>query len=139
MNWKMINKSNLSRTSITLITLCVFSPTAFAFCQGPQTGEICKPELLDSPVIELGNAGVFQWGCNHDQPGGEGFYIVFIRPSGTYVLLKVPKGRTAFEFTPDAPGMWRWMVINTHPDRTKSDVESAPGYFQVVAMEGDKK
>ena len=60
---------------------------------------------------------------------------MFIRPVGTYVLLKVPQGRTSFEFTPDMAGMWRWIVINTDPDRTKPDLESEPGYFEVILTE----
>lgn len=139
MNWNKINKSRLSRSSMTLIALCVLFPASFVSCNEPTDGEICRPELVDSPVIELGNAGVFKWVCDVNHLGGEGFYVVFIRPSGTYVLLKVPKGRTTFEFTPDGAGTWRWMVINTHPDRTKPDVESAPGFFQVVIEESDKK
>ncbi len=139
MNLRMINKSILSRSSVTLLALCVLFPVTFAFCEGLGEDQICKPELFDSSAIELGNAGIFGWSCNHEQPGGEGFFIVFIRPSGTYVLLKVPKGRKKFEFTPDVAGTWRWMVINTHPDRTKPDVESSPGYFQVTRAEGDNK
>jgi hypothetical protein len=93
---------------------------------------VCRPDLGPSPVIELGKAGVFTWSCSGENEKGKGFYIVFIRPSGTYVLLKVPQGRESFEFTPDTPGMWRWIVINTDPDRTKPDVESKAGHFQVV-------
>ncbi|MCL5126340.1 MAG: hypothetical protein M1511_17945 [Deltaproteobacteria bacterium] len=133
-----INKPRLSRSSIPLIALCILFAIRLALCAESSDAQICKPELLDCPAIEIGNAGVFKWTCNHDQARGEGFYIVFIRPSGTYVLLKVPKGRTTFEFTPDVPGTWRWMVINTHPDRTKSDVESTPGYFQVVNADAAK-
>jgi len=135
----MINKSRLSRPSALLLAFCLLFPAKSVFCEGLGEDQICKPELFDSLTIELGNAGVFRWACNHDQPGGEGFFIVFIRPSGTYVLLKVPKGRKIFEFTPDVAGAWRWMVINTHPDRTKPDVESSPGYFQVTSAQGDKK
>jgi hypothetical protein len=94
--------------------------------------QVCRPDLGPSPTIELGQAGVFTWTCSGASEKGKGFYIVFIRPSGTYVLLKVPQGRTSFEFAPDAPGMWRWIVINTDPDRAKPDVESSPGHFQVV-------
>jgi hypothetical protein len=93
---------------------------------------ICRPDLGPSPAIELGKAGAFTWSCSGENEQGKSFYIVFIRPSGTYVLLKVPQGRESFEFTPDAPGTWRWIVINTDPDRTKPDVESKPGNFQVV-------
>jgi hypothetical protein len=93
---------------------------------------VCRPDLGPSPAIELGRAGVFTWSCSGENEKGKSFYIVFIRPSGTYVLLKVPQARESFEFTPDAPGTWRWIVINTDPDRTKPDVESKPGHFQVV-------
>lgn len=96
---------------------------------------ICRPSLGKSPTIEMGRSGLFEWAC----PGGEkkssGFYIVFIRPSGTYVLLKVPRGRNSFEFTPDTAGMWRWIVISTDPDPTKPDLESDQGYFQVIMMD----
>jgi hypothetical protein len=93
---------------------------------------VCRPDLGPSPAIELGKAGAFTWSCTGENEIGKSFYIVFIRPSGTYVLLKVPRGRESFEFTPDTPGTWRWIVINTDPDRTKPDVESKPGHFQVV-------
>jgi len=94
---------------------------------------ICQPVLGPSPTIESGKAGQFDWACR--QGDRRGFYIVFIRPVGTYVLLKVPQGRTSFEFTPDMAGMWRWIVINTDPDRTKPDLESEPGYFEVILSE----
>jgi len=78
---------------------------------------------------------MFSWTCSaHNRPG-KGYYIVFVRPSGTYVLLKVPEGRTSFEFTPDTAGSWRWVVINTDPDRTRPDTESEPGHFQVIQEE----
>jgi hypothetical protein len=96
---------------------------------------VCRPSLGPSPTIELGKAGVFTWSCTGASEKGKGFYIVFIRPSGTYVLLKIPQGRTSFEFAPDTLGMWRWIVINTDPDRTKPDVESSPGHFQVILGE----
>jgi hypothetical protein len=99
---------------------------------GEAVPQVCRPNLGPTPTIELGKAGVFTWSCSGTSEQGKGFYIVFIRPSGTYVLLKVPQDRTSFEFAPDAPGMWRWIVINTDPDRTKPDVESSPGHFQVV-------
>ncbi|MGC8604295.1 MAG: hypothetical protein ACP5VS_11480 [Desulfomonilaceae bacterium] len=130
-----INRYRLSKYSITFVAVCVLLPATVAMCEEPGDDQICKPELLDSSAIELGAAGVFRWRCNHNQANGDGFYIVFIRPLGTYVLLKVPKGRTSYEFTPDVAGAWRWMVINTHPDKTKPDVESAPGYFQVITDE----
>lgn len=109
---------------------------AFQVSSAPATEEnvphVCRPALGLAQTIELGKARLFTWTCSGgDKPSG-GFYVVFIRPSGTYVLLKVPDGRQSFEFTPDAPGGWRWIVINTDPDRTKPDVESEPGYFQVI-------
>ncbi|MEJ2715877.1 MAG: hypothetical protein P8182_01870 [Deltaproteobacteria bacterium] len=94
--------------------------------------EICRPSLGKSPTIEMGRSGLFEWTCPGGTKKSSGFYIVFIRPSGTYVLLKVPQGRDSFEFTPDTPGMWRWIVINTDPDPTKPDLESDQGYFQVI-------
>lgn len=94
---------------------------------------VCKPRLGQSFTIELGNAGTFEWTCSGGRVEGSGFYIVFVRPSGTYVVLKVPHGRTSFEFTPDTPGSWRWIVINTDPDGTKPDEESEPGHFQVLS------
>ena len=93
---------------------------------------VCKPVLDSVPVVEMGDAGVFTWTCSGAEKQSAGYYIVFVRPSGTYVLLKVPRGRTSYEFTPDTGGMWRWIVINTDPDPTKPDVESEPGYFQVI-------
>jgi hypothetical protein len=131
--------SRTTRSSFILVALCVMLRAACAFCQEHGAGEICKPELVEASAIEMGNPGEFKWVCDHSLPLGEGFYVVFIRPSGTYVLLKVPRGRTSFEFTPDAVGTWRWMVINTHPDKTKPDVESSPGNFQVVIAENFRK
>jgi hypothetical protein len=108
-------------------------------CSQSQVGSsgICKPVLGNSPSIKVGKEGVFTWDCLDGAKEGSGYYIVFIRPSGTYVLLKVPQGRMSLQFTPDVPGTWRWIVINTDPDRTKADVESEPGHFQVVPAEGD--
>ncbi len=106
---------------------------------GTDLSEICRPQLADSATIELGMAGRFSWTCTGGEKDGNGYYIVFIRPSGTYVLLKVPLGRTSFEFTPDTAGLWRWIVINTDPDRTKPDMESEPGYFQVIMTEESAK
>lgn len=115
---------------------------AFVALQSPYTHatqenapRICRPVLALSQTIELGRAGLFKWTCAGGEKAAGGYYVVFIRPSGTYVLLKVPEGRTSFEFTPDAQGGWRWIVINTDPDRTKPDVESEPGYFQVILTE----
>jgi hypothetical protein len=115
----------------------VVGPPLSAGIEGDTPG-ICRPSLGESPTIEMGRSGVFEWAC----PDGErssGFYIVFIRPSGTYVLLKVPKDRHSFEFTPDTAGMWRWLVINTDPDPTKPDLESEKGYFQVILMDNTSR
>jgi hypothetical protein len=98
---------------------------------GADERETCRPVLVPLPSVELGKSGEFRWNC----AGGEsevGFYIVFIRPSGTYVLLKVPRDRNSFEFTPDVSGIWRWIVIHTDPDRSKPDAESEPGAFLVT-------
>jgi hypothetical protein len=100
-----------------------------ATAQSPPT-HVCKPRLDQVPPIELGKAGLFRWTCPPEEGTGKDFYVVFIRPSGTYVLLKVSQGRTSFEFTPDTVGQWRWIVINTDPDRAKPDVESEPGRFE---------
>ncbi len=97
--------------------------------------DICRPKLSASQIIEMGHSGIFSWTCDETKGKGAGYYIVFIRPAGTYVLLKVPIGKNSFEFTPDASGVWRWMVINTDPDRSKPDVESEPGHFQVIQTE----
>jgi len=101
---------------------------------GPEQ-EICRPILGPSPQIELGKPGQFEWTCMDGRHDGQGYYVVFVRPAGTYVLLKVPHGRTSFEFTPDVEGVWRWIVINTDPDRTKPDLESEAGFFQVIRAE----
>jgi len=110
-----------------------------AWAEQDSAERLCRPQPGPSPTIEMGKAGHFNWACSGGEKGGNGFYVVFIRPAGTYVLLKVPEGRHSFEFTPDAPGMWRWIVINTDPDRTKPDVESEPGYFQAVLTEATDK
>jgi hypothetical protein len=118
--------------------LAIFAVRLFlAQCCGAEGSEdkVCKPRLYQTPPIELGRAGQFNWYCSDDSKSGKGFYIVFIRPVGTYVLLRVPQDRTSFEFAPDAPGKWRWIVINTDPDRGKPDVESEPGFFQVTSPE----
>jgi hypothetical protein len=93
---------------------------------------VCCPALENVPPIELGKGWKYTWNCEGTNDVGHGFYIVFIRPSGTYVLLKVAQGANYYEFTPDASGQWRWIVINTDPDRSKPDVESEPGHFEVV-------
>jgi hypothetical protein len=125
---------------IILILVALFSYPVAGSGSGsdgkePGKAEICKPELNNLKVIELGHSGNFSWLCSEQQGRGAGYYIVFIRPTGTYILLKVPIGKNFFEFTPDATGAWRWMVINTDPDRSKPDVESDPGYFQVINSE----
>jgi hypothetical protein len=120
-----------------MILLAGMSVIAGISGYGPFAGDntlsaICRPQLAESSTIELGMAGQFRWTCTGGEKEGNGYYVVFIRPSGTYVLLKVPVGRTSFEFTPDTAGLWRWIIINTDPDRTKPDMESEPGHFQVI-------
>jgi hypothetical protein len=124
---------NLVILVLALPVMGIFCSPTLALEEG--VPQVCRPDLGPSPAIELGKAGVFTWGCSGTSEQGKGFYIVFIRPSGTYVLLKVPQGRTSFEFAPDTTGSWRWIVINTDPDRAKPDVESSPGHFQVVPTE----
>jgi len=101
-----------------------------------EPARICRPQPVQVSSIELGQAGVFHWTCSGGTGPSKGYYIVFVRPSGTYVLLRVPEGRSSFEFTPDTTGRWRWIVINTDPDRSKPDRESEPSYFEVVEKEG---
>jgi hypothetical protein len=100
--------------------------------QDGAVSSICRPVLSPFLTIELGRSALFRWSCDDEKADGSGYYIVFIRPNGTYVLLKVSQGRTSFEFTPDMVGMWRWLVINTDPDRSKPDLESEPGNFLVI-------
>jgi len=50
------------------------------------------------------------------------------------VLLRASEGKDSFEFAPDVEGRWRWIVINTDPERTKPDVESEPGRFDVTPL-----
>jgi hypothetical protein len=106
--------------------------------QAESLQSVCKPILSPARKIELGTAGIFTWTCGGGKKSGSGYYVVFVRPSGTYVLLKVPEGWTSFEFTPDTVGMWRWIVINTDPDGAKPDVESESGNFEVVQTELNK-
>ena len=108
---------------------------AGSWCLTDSSIRICRPVLGSSPTVSLGRAGHFQWKCIGGQHAGSGYYIVFVRPNGTYVLLKVSQGKTTFEFTPDTVGVWRWIVINTDPDKTKPDIESAPGRFVVKGAE----
>ncbi len=80
-------------------SVCV---AGYPICAQDHSPSVCRPVLGVSPVIELGKSGVFAWGCSGVQGESGGYYIVFVRPSGTYVLLKVPKGKTSFEFTADS-------------------------------------
>jgi hypothetical protein len=128
----------MTKSGISTLVFLFLVPSVMGTFDSPSLAleepvpQVCRPNLGPSPTIELGKAGVFTWSCAGGTEKGKGYYIVFIRPSGTYVLLKVSQGRTSFEFAPDTPGLWRWIVINTDPDRTKPDVESTPGHFQVT-------
>lgn len=122
-------------TSLATVVLASFWGEGIATAGDEGLPTICRPTLGASRTIELGKAGVFEWTCRGGEKEGRGFYIVFIRPVGTYVLLKVPLGRVSFEFAPDMTGMWRWIVINTDPDRSLPDLESEPGYFEVTQTE----
>lgn len=110
---------------IAIIAVIVMGQMESPFCSevnrnGQHNLDICKPELSGSQPIEMGHSGMFGWACDETRGKGAGYYIVFIRPTGTYVLLKVPIGKNSFEFTPDTTGLWRWMVINTDPDLYKT-------------------
>jgi hypothetical protein len=124
------------------LCLCVLLVTATLIAVSVQAAEepdqarVCRPLLAEAPKLQLSQSGVFRWTCSSQGRSGDSYYIVFVRPSGTYVLLKVPDGKTEFEFSPDVEGQWRWIVINTDPDRTKPDVESEPGGFSVTPMTG---
>jgi hypothetical protein len=118
---------------LVVVTLVAVSAQAG---EEPEQAGVCRPILAKAPALQLSQSGVFRWSCSAQGRRGESYYIVFVRPSGTYVLLKVPDGRTEFEFTPDVEGQWRWIVINTDPDRTKPDVESEPGSFSVTPVPG---
>jgi hypothetical protein len=93
---------------------------------------ICRPIVEPVSSLVLGESVMFRWTCSGARHDGEGYYIVVIRPVGTYVLLRVPRNRNFFEFTPDMEGHWRCIVINTDPDRTQPDLESEPVYFEVL-------
>lgn len=124
---------------VILVVFCLIGlwlPNCKSSTEAGADQNICRPILGESPGIELGKAGQFEWTCVGGQHDVQGYYIVFVRPAGTYVLLKVPQGRTSFEFTPDVEGIWRWIVINTDPDRTKPDLESEAGYFRVITTDG---
>lgn len=133
-------RSVLKTGCMTVLTSIVLSQNlssaeSVSRVNGVVNPSVCKPSLITASTIEMGNSGLFNWKCDESSGKGAGFYIVFIRPSGTYILLKVPLGKNSFEFTPDASGLWRWMVINTDPDRSRPDVESEPGNFQVINVE----
>ena len=98
---------------------------------GDEKAEVCRPELSEVKQVDLGQEHVFSWTCRKEKKMGKGYYIVFVRPSGTYALFRVGDKSTSFKFKPDIAGQWRWIVINTDPDRTKPDVESEVGLFQV--------
>lgn len=115
-----------------LLIFAWFAPLERQLAAQEQQSQVCKPRLDHVSPVELGKSVTFRWTCPPEQGTGGGYYIVFIRPSGTYVLLKVSEGRTSYEFTPDTVGQWRWLVINTDPDRTKPDVESEPGRFETT-------
>lgn|GEM_PF-2377315 len=117
-------------TSIIALIVVIAVPSI-----GADESATCRPALVPLPSVELGKSGEFRWTCS-GRESEIGFYIVFIRPSGTYVLLKVPRGRNSFEFTPDVSGVWRWIVIHTDPDRSKPDAESEPGTFLVTETPG---
>ncbi len=116
---------------ISIVSIIVLAGITSSIADEPASRETCRPTLVRLTHVELGKSGEFHWNCSGEE-SDVGFYIVFIRPSGTYVLLKVPRGRTSFEFTPDIPGTWRWLVIHTDPDRSKPDAESEPGTFLVT-------
>jgi hypothetical protein len=116
---------------ISIVSIIVLAGITSSIADEPASRETCRPTLVRLTHVELGKSGEFRWNCSGEE-SDVGFYIVFIRPSGTYVLLKVPRGRNSFEFTPDIPGTWRWLVIHTDPDRSKPDAESEPGTFLVT-------
>ncbi len=116
---------------ISIVSIIVLAGITSSIADEPASRETCRPTLVRLTHVELGKSGEFHWNCSGEE-SDVGFYIVFIRPSGTYVLLKVPRGRTSFEFTPDIPGTWRWLVIHTDPDRSKPDAESEAGTFLVT-------
>lgn len=106
-----------------------------SLAEGDRTSErtnICRPYIEPVAAVSLGESALFHWTCRGGKESGEGYYIVFIRPVGTYVLLRVPRNRNSFEFTPDTEGQWRCIVIHTDPDRTQPDLESEPLYFEVL-------
>ena len=119
-------------TLIASISLTAGFAASAVRADEPPSQRMCRPILGPTRTIELGKSGEFHWTCPGEHKGDMGFYIVFIRPTGTYVLLKVPQERYSFEFTPDTPGAWRWIVIHTDPDRSKPDLESDPGTFLVA-------
>ena len=120
---------------VVALSLCLGSMAGESLGEGESPPSVCRPMLEPVSPIQLGESGIFSWTCSGGSAPGAGYFVVFIRPIGTYVLLKVPTGRTSFEFTPDTAGAWRWVVINTDPDRSSPDVESNQGRFQVTASD----
>jgi hypothetical protein len=120
-------------TCMMTLVLCLGTMNGDGLGEDEGARGVCRPMLEPVPSIELGDSGLFSWTCSGGTGTGAGYFVVFIRPIGTYVLLKVPTGRSSFEFTPDTAGAWRWVVINTDPDRSRPDVESDQGRFQVTA------
>jgi len=118
---------------LLLVVAMMLAGPAWA-AEGTPAQRVCRPALEKAAPLQLSETGQFRWTCSSEGTSGGGYYIVFVRPTGTYVLLKVPEGRTSFEFTPDVAGKWRWIVINTDSDRTKPDVESEPGSFAVTPI-----
>jgi len=115
--------------------LAVLALVASVYVNAEETSgatNICRPIVEPVPSLVLGESAIFRWTCGGARHDGEGYYIVVIRPVGTYVLLRVPRNRNFFEFTPDMEGQWRCIVINTDPDRTQPDLESEPVYFEVL-------
>jgi|UniRef100_A0A7C4EWI2 hypothetical protein len=118
--------------ALIVSSLSVFTTAVWLAGASSENTNICRPVLEPVPLIHLGEAGQFRWSCTGGVYQGDGYYIVFVRPIGTYVLLKVPQGRNSFEFAPDMEGQWRCIVINTDPNRSLPDLESEPIYFEVV-------
>lgn len=135
-----LNRQSLHRLPLLSVLVFVIASgipvrAAWAGTRDASQSRICRPTLSPGPTIPLGKAGLFRWECSGETARGMGYFMVFVRPAGTYVLLKVPDGQSSYEFTPDAPGIWRWIVINTDPDRTLPDLESEQGHFRVTEPE----
>jgi len=134
-SWSCGAAAGLLLRCLALVAAMVIAAPSWAAAETPAQ-RVCRPVLAKTAPLQLGETGVFRWTCPSEGTSGGGYYVVFVRPTGTYVLLKVPEGQTSFEFAPDAAGKWRWIVINTDPDRTKPDVESEPGSFAVTPISG---